>query len=339
MIHGGAEQRRVTYGGATGPQQIRSPQLGPARAPPTTRDALDELFDDRADSPGHPAPSDADIGEIPPNDHGNDDAMSVGFLGSLEPSAGDTISMMMLQELGAVTNRSRGRERRTAFRRAIAEIYSPPRVTAELLRQKNRQILPSFALDLTVLDPEDGQPWDFSRKSKQDKALKMLHNEVPYVLIGSPMCTAFSLWQRLNNAKSKDPAAVQRAYDRAVKHMEFVCMLYREQLAAGRYFLHEHPEGASSWSLKCITDLMDMPEVQRVVADQCQYGAEAVSGPDAGGPIKKPTGFMTNSPELMATLCKRCQGKGGGCSRPQRGRHVTCSGRVAREAAIYPRGL
>ena len=63
-------------------------------------------------------------------DPDNDDAMSIGFLGSLEPSAGDTVSLMMLQELGAVTGRGHARERRTAFRRAIAEIYSPPRVTA-----------------------------------------------------------------------------------------------------------------------------------------------------------------------------------------------------------------
>ena len=79
----------------------------------------------------------------------------------------------------------------------------------------------------------------------------------------------------------------------------------------------------------------------RVNADQCQYGATAVSGPRRGGPVKKPTGFLTNSPELARALGRQCAGgaQPGQCSRPRGGEHVPCIGRVAREAAIYPRGL
>ena len=76
---------------------------------------------------------------------------------------------------------------------------------------------------------------------------------------------------------------------------------------------------------------MALERVDRIIGDQCQYGAE-----DGGGPVKKPSGFMTNSGELRKALGDRCQGRGGMCGRRQGGQHVVCSGRVARKAAVYP---
>ena len=66
--------------------------------------------------------------------------------------------------------------------------------------------------------------------------------EKPTLLIGSPMCTAFSQLQRLN-AKGAHSAEKLR---RAIKHMEFVPRLYRMQIDGGRLFPHEHPATASS---------------------------------------------------------------------------------------------
>ena len=168
-----------------------------------------------------------------------------------------------------------------------------------------------------------------------------LRRQKPYLLIGSPVCAAFCTWQALNYAKSSDRAALDRAYARATVNMAFVASLYAEQAAARRYFLHEHPSGASSWGLTAVKALQELPGVTRVNADQCQYGATAVSGTRRGGPVKKPTGFLTNSPELARALGRQCAGgaQPGQCSRPMGGEHVPCIGRVAREAAIYPRGL
>ena len=67
------------------------------------------------------------------------------------------------------------------------------------------------------------------------------------MLVGSPMCTAFCTWQRINNAK-KDPALVRQMYEKAMMHIRFVMKLYRIQAQAGRYYLHEHPAYASSWA-------------------------------------------------------------------------------------------
>ena len=59
---------------------------------------------------------------------------------------------------------------------------------------------------------------------------------------------------------------------------------------------------------------MQIPGVQRVVGDQCQYGAQIQKGPDRGEPIKKPIGSITNFEELAGALNTRCSGTGGMCS-------------------------
>ena len=52
-------------------------------------------------------------------------------------------------------------------------------------------------------------------------------------------------------------------------------------------------------------------------------------------PMKKPTGFMSNSPHLLDALHKRCFGRRGFSSRPSGGMHKNCLGKVARRAAIF----
>ena len=115
----------------------------------------------------------------------NENDMDMGFLGSLEPSVNDVISDLLLQQLGSC-GKSYQRERRSAGRRIISEMYSPPRVTEELRKMKHKHLLPGFALDLTVVDPEDGLPWDFSKSGKREKARQMRRRQKPYLLIGSP---------------------------------------------------------------------------------------------------------------------------------------------------------
>ena len=134
----------------------------------------------------------------------------------------------------------------------VSEIYSPLRVTAEVRRGKYKHLSPGIALDLIVNDPDDGRPWDFSRHDKREKARRILRSSKPFLFIGSPMCTAFSTWQRLTYVKSNDKPAMQRAFKDASAHIEFVPELYREQMAGQRYFLHEHPRDASSSDLACM---------------------------------------------------------------------------------------
>ena len=55
----------------------------------------------------------------------------------------------------------------------------------------------------------------------------------------------------------------------------------------------------------------------------------------------KPIGFMNNAPQLLKRFSEKCQGGAarGACSRAKGGTHQHCSGRVAKEAAKYSKGL
>ena len=156
--------------------------------------------------------------------------------------------------------------------------------------------------------------------------------EKPTLLVGSPPCTVFSAWQALNKVKHEwTDEEVRRRQAAGEMHLRFCCELLMAQLQGGRLFLHEHPNAASSWSVGCIQELLAHPQVGRATGDRCQYGKTSRHGQT----VRKPIGWMSNAPEVLKELNRRCQGRGGACSiggLP----HATASGRVAREAAVYP---
>ena len=211
----------------------------------------------------------------------------------------------------------------------MSEVYSVPRVGDAASRFPRLGVMPRTALDLTTVD-EEGNPWDFSIPSQRAKAEKLLDKEKPTLLVGSPMCTLFSNMQNLNKHR-RDPRVIQDEIDRARIHLAWCCKLYRSQVERGAYFLHEHPKLATSWMEPCIRGVLAIKGVGRVDADQCQLGQQD----DLGQPIRKPTGFMSNSPEILRALSVQCQGRRGACTRPQGGRHVQCIGVRARRAAIF----
>jgi len=84
------------------------------------------------------------------------------------------------------------RERRQAAQRMIAEVYSPPRVTAMIKSLPSLKLVPGFALDLTTIDELDGLPWDFTDSVKRQRALTLATTQKPMLVVGSPSCRAFS---------------------------------------------------------------------------------------------------------------------------------------------------
>ena len=128
-------------------------------------------------------------------------------LGSLQPSYDDVFSQKLLGSIGYFHAKT-----------VVSEIYSPPRVTAEILKSKSEFLTPGLAFDITVNDPDDGQPWDFNVRAKREKAREILRKQQPYLLIGSPMCTAFSSWQHLNNARMGNTAKARRQEERDRAH-------------------------------------------------------------------------------------------------------------------------
>jgi len=150
-------------------------------------------------------------------------------------------------------------------------------------------------------------------------------------IIGSPRCGPFSSWQALNEQICVD-GRLERDRVRALVHLRFMCEIYQAQVLAGRYFLHEHPVAASSWFEPCVARVLRMNGVGRLNGDQCQYGQVT----EKGSPVKKPTGWMSNSKKVLEALSRRCSGRGGECSASPGQKHVICEGQVARRAAQYP---
>jgi len=273
---------------------------------------------------GGSRPSDDDVDDIPLD-------KMIGLLDQAtrdEARELDAEIMQIIGSLGGNGSKYR-RERGRAMNAVLSEIYSPPRVSAVAKLCPSFGILPGFALDLTTHD-DDGKTWDFDNDEMRARAWKKLTTEQPLLLIGSPMCTAFSAWQYINNSK-RDPAVVAKEYARGLRHLTFCCEMYEYQVSQGRYFLHEHPAQATSWQTQIVKRIMDLEGVARTVGHQCQYGAES-----DGHPIKKPTGFMSNCAGIRKALSKTCLGRKGNCSRIAGGQHILCNGRVARMAAIFP---
>ena len=149
----------------------------------------------------------------------------------------------------------------------VSEIYSPPRVTAATKLLPELRPFPGFALDLTTADV-NGALWDFASKVMRDRAMKKVREERSQLLIGSPICTAFSTRQRINNL-IRCPVTVAAEKKRAVELLEFCMELYREQMRHGRYFLHEHPAYASSWQEEAVQKIIGEEGVVLATCDQC----------------------------------------------------------------------
>ena len=82
------------------------------------------------------------------------------------------------------------------------------------------------------------------------------------------------------------------------------------QLAAGRGFLFEQPLGASTWSEEAMGPLYQHEDVYRIHCDMCRFGLRVPgtwnNGKQDSWPNQKPTGLLTNIPELQWYLEKRC---------------------------------
>ena len=184
------------------------------------------------------------------------------------------------------------------------------------------------AFDLRTSRP-DGEPWDFSRKSDRQEALRYVKEQKPSWIVGSPPCTAFSRLQGLNFPKM-DPLKVKRILKEAKRHLHFVISLYHLQLAEGRHFLHEHPVGATSWVDRYMLRLLNDSRVGTAVADQCMYG---LLTPDGNGNMveaKKPTKWASSSRHMLNRLNVRCD---------KSHSHQHLIGGRAAAAAYYPAKL
>ena len=208
---------------------------------------------------------------------------------------------------------------------AVCEVYSPPRVAPV---GEKAGFGPGWSLDLTTSDAA-GRVWDFDDDACRQRARKLVRETRPLLLIGSPMCTWFSQLMTFNGARVK-PEEYRANFQRACRHLAFVFELYEMQVAGGRYFLHEHPAGASSWKQKVVIDfMMKTPNLFTVTSHMCQFGMTA-EGKDGIGSVFEPTRWLTNSACIISELDRKC---------PRTHCHVHLVCGKARAAQVYPPAL
>ena len=92
------------------------------------------------------------------------------------------------------------------------------------------------------------------------------------------------------------------------------------------YFLYEHPDKASSWSLDKVQEIMQEKGVIRTTGDMCQFEMKQEDS-EGVAHARKRTGFMTNCIGIADRFLKKCQ---------DNHRHITLVGGRAKAAEVYP---
>ena len=188
----------------------------------------------------------------------------------------------------------------------VAEIYSPPRV-AKMAKRLGMKA--GWSLDLTSRDELDNEPWDFNKPEKRARAREVLLRDKPFMLIASPMCTAFCRLQELFNYPKMEPNEVEQLVKEAVAHLRFALELCTTQHKAGRLFLFEHPASALSWHAQMLQAMACLDGVHRVSFDFCTLGMMTKTADGKAAPAKKRTTVLTNS-DAVATFLREAQCRG-----------------------------
>lgn len=117
-------------------------------------------------------------------------------------------------------------------------------------------------------------------KAAQQHAREYLHTERPGLVLLAPPCTMFSTLLQLS-----------------------IHTRYRtEACSDASQYVFEHPWGASSWSEKCVQQLLARNDNYLARVDQCQFGLVST----AGNPARKRSGFLTNNSQIAAALTVTC---------------------------------
>ena len=220
----------------------------------------------------------------------------------------------------------------------ISEVFSQPRVVQEaaLRNYDGVRLKPGWSLDLTRDDPETGEPWDLTKKAVRKRVKELVIKTKPFMVIGSPPCTIFSALQNLSKKKRKD-GEFERLLEVGKKHMRFCLELYEIQRQAGRYFLHEHPESASSWRMDEVVEMLTKPGVDMATCDMCAYGMK-IRDAEGVALARKRTRIMCNSPEVLKRLAKKCTNEDKDSTVP-RHRHAETLNGGAKRCQVYPKAF
>ena len=80
-------------------------------------------------------------------------------------------------------------------------------------------------------------------------------------MLPSAASAATIIMQHINKHR-RDPKVIEKEIAEGRVYLQFMISLYAIQMEEGRYFLHEHPSTASSWSEREMLLLAASPSVK-----------------------------------------------------------------------------
>ena len=178
----------------------------------------------------------------------------------------------------------------------IAEIYSPPRIVKAA---RARGLKAELSVDVLTGN-------DLNQSEEKARVREELKKRRPRLLITSPPCKMFSIFQNLRKDYGEK---WEHEMLEAISHVDYSMQLQEDQRQRGDLGLHEHPDTAKSWELPSVKEYLSHDEVVLVKADQCRFGLKI----DGGSKLsRKSTLFATSSDHVAVNLQRLCQ-----CPGPQ----------------------
>ena len=143
----------------------------------------------------------------------------------------------------------------------FVELFNPGNFTACA-----QELTPGITVDMSIDPQMDMRVETYRHQTRHNIAMSD-----PLIIFGAPPCTVFSSMQNINQ-KYHDTPEWHNKYEEGVSLLQFAVDVYWDQVARGKFFLHEHPATASSWDLPMIKELAEHPGVV-IVMGICADGA------------------------------------------------------------------
>lgn len=178
------------------------------------------------------------------------------------------------------------------------------------------------------LDRIDG--YDLLSGPGRSMVLKTLQQHRPFLVVLAFDCRIWTVMTNMNPDVDWETAR-QKIGLPTLRIVVLICKIQHE---AGRFYLVENPVGSKAWTfhdilLRLLTDHGG----KFVIGDQCAYGAR---DQETNRPIRKTTGYVTNSDAVANAVGRRCT-----C--PHGAHQAVISqnrfGQRSKQAAQYPEGL
>ena len=180
--------------------------------------------------------------------------------------------------------------------------------------------LAQYSFGLPVSDPVDinyGNHYDLTVKANRDQLERTIEHDDHYLISLAPVCSPWSPWQRVNEAKGIEQAEmIMEERRRWLPVIQWIRKVARQRLAKGRQILIENFWGSAIWETSEMHDLLihNVPYdvatdemLERMRVDLCAYGLQDFL---SGDPHLKPTGLATASKSLKEAITQhgRCDG-------------------------------